>query len=161
MAAACACARSLGAESHGILAQEDTYFHVSHGRLKLRIHDSGPAELIAYERPDRSGDRWSNYRRVDVSAVPDLKEALTSALGVACVVRKRRHLFLLPDARIHLDEVETLGAFLEFEVTNEDRAVAEQVMAGLRRGFGLEKEEGIAGSYSDMIIHEAIFSDHR
>jgi predicted adenylyl cyclase CyaB len=120
--------------------------------MKLREHHPGAAELIAYERPDQKGDRWSHYQRIDVTASPGLKEALSEALGIACIVRKKRHLFLISQARIHIDEVEGLGTFLEFEVTTEDTAVAKQKMAELRRAFGLEGEEGIGGSYADLLL---------
>lgn len=149
---AVASARAIGASDHGILVQEDTYFHVSHGRLKLRLHAGGSTELIAYRRPDREGERWSDYRRIDVSAVPGLKEALSLTLGVACVVQKRRHLFLIPEARIHLDEVDGLGSFIEFEVTNEAESRAREVMEGLCASFGVRMEQGIGGSYSDLLI---------
>jgi predicted adenylyl cyclase CyaB len=151
-AIACECARALGAQPQGVLVQEDTYFVVPRGRMKLREHHPGAAELIVYERPNHKGDRWSHYERIDVTASPGLKEALSQALGVACVVRKKRHLFLISQARIHIDEVEGLGTFLEFEVTTEDSAIAEQKMAELRRGFGLDAEEGIEGSYADLAI---------
>ncbi len=149
-AIACECARALGAQPHGVLAQEDTYFMVPRGRMKLREHGSGAAELIVYERPNQKGDRWSDYQKIEVTACAGLKKAFSQALGVACVVRKERHLFLVSDARIHIDEVEGLGTFLEFEVTNEDPAIAERTMVLLRTAFGLEEEEGIGCSYADL-----------
>jgi adenylate cyclase class IV len=152
IAVVCETAQALGAAPQGILTQEDTYLVVPHGRMKLRREGTGPLELIVYQRPDRAGDRWSSYQRFSLSHAPGLAEALVRALGVLCVVRKRRHLFLVPDARIHVDEVDHLGTFLEFEVTSEYPAVAERVMAGLRRGFGLEGEGGIPGSYADLIL---------
>ena len=152
-AIACECAHALGARPHGVLVQEDTYFVVPHGRMKLREQHPGAAELIVYERPDQKGDRWSDYQRIDVTAYAGLKEALSQALGVACVVRKERHLFLISDARIHIDEVERLGTFLEFEVTNEDPVIAERTMTQLRKSFGLEGEEGIGCSYADLMVN--------
>ena len=159
-AIACETARALGAQPQGVLVQEDTYFIVPHGRLKLREHHPGAAELVVYDRPHQTGDRWSNYERIDVSGTTGLKDALSHALGVACVVRKKRHLFLTSHARIHIDEVEGLGTFLEFEVTEEDRVIAEQTMTKLRKTFGLEGEEGIAGSYSDLIVNSQLTMDY-
>ncbi len=152
-AIACECARALGALPQGVLIQEDTYFVIHHGRMKLREHHPGAAELIVYERPNQKGDRWSDYQKIDVTASPGLKEALAQALGVACVVRKKRHLFLASQARIHIDEVEGLGTFLEFEVTNEDPVIAERTMAELRKAFGLGGEEGIGCSYADLMVN--------
>jgi predicted adenylyl cyclase CyaB len=150
--AAEAAARGLGATDHGMLIQEDTYFVVPNGRLKLRVHKGGASELIAYERPNRSGERWSNYRKVDVSASAGLREALVASLGILCVVRKQRHLFLVPEARIHLDSVEGLGTFIEFEVTMEGESDAAALMAELCRAFGVRPEEGIGESYSDLVM---------
>jgi adenylate cyclase class IV len=142
----------LGALPGGVLRQTDTYFIVPHGRMKLRVHEDGPSELISYDRPDLTGERWSTYRKIDVTGAAGLKEALTGSLGILCIVKKRRFLFLTPHARIHVDEVENLGAFLEFEVTVGDVAVAEQTMAGLQKGFGVTTVNGIGGSYSDLLL---------
>lgn len=152
LAAAEKSARALAAEDRGILVQEDTYFGVPHGRLKIRVHEGGTTELIAYQRADQAGERWSDYRKIDVTQASGLKEALASTIGVWCVVRKRRHLFLVKDARIHLDDVEGLGAFIEFEVTNEDGSIAPRIMQWLCDSFGVLLEGGIGGSYSDLMM---------
>jgi predicted adenylyl cyclase CyaB len=152
IASACDRALAIGARPAGILVQEDTYFVVPHGRLKLRCHEGGASELISYVRPDTPGDRWSSYEKIDVSGSPGLKRALVSSLGVMCVVNKKRHLFLTGNARIHIDEVERLGAFLEFEVTVEDHGIAQRTMEELRKAFNLEGEKGIGNSYSDLIL---------
>src|ERR687894_175983 len=49
-----------------------------------------------------------------------LREALGAALGTTAVVAKRRRLLLWEDVRIHLDEVEGLGAFVELEAVAGD-----------------------------------------
>jgi hypothetical protein len=41
--------------------QEDTFFTVPHGRLKLRKFSSKSAELIYYEREDGPGPKESRY----------------------------------------------------------------------------------------------------
>jgi adenylate cyclase class IV len=143
-------ARLLGATPQGVLIQEDTYFPVPHGRMKLREFGDGASELIAYERPNQEGERWSTYRKVDVSGCRDLKAALCEGIGVSRIVKKKRRLFLIPGARIHLDEVENLGNFLEFEVTLPGMEEAGALMKKLMDGFGVRAEDGIAGSYADM-----------
>jgi adenylate cyclase class IV len=145
-------ARVLAAEDHGVLVQEDTYFAVPRGRLKIRVHEGGSTELIAYQRADQTGERWSDYRKIDITRTPGLGEALASTIGIWCVVKKRRHLFLVKDARIHLDEVEGLGSFIEFEVTNEDPVAAPHTMRRLCEAFGVALQEGIGGSYSDLLV---------
>jgi predicted adenylyl cyclase CyaB len=156
LAAAKESARALAAEDHGLLVQEDTYFIVPRGRLKIRVHEGGTVELIWYQRADQNGERWSDYTKIDISNTPGLKEVLAGTLGVRCVIRKRRHLFLTQDARIHLDDVEGLGSFIEFEVTNGDASVAPKVMGQLCEAFGVSLGEGIGGSYADLRLGEAV-----
>jgi adenylate cyclase len=99
-----------------IIRQEDVFFCCAAGRLKLRIFSDGSAELIAYHRPDQTGPKTCSYV---ISPVPDprsMRETLSRACGVRSVVRKRRQLFLAGRTRIHLDQVEGLGDFLELEV---------------------------------------------
>src|ERR1700761_7861128 len=76
---------ALGAEDQGVLRQRDTYFVVVTGRLKLREQDGEEAQLIAYERPDRPGERTSSYRIVEIGDAEGLRDALAAALGVRVV----------------------------------------------------------------------------
>ena len=112
--------RALGAVQSAELTQTDTFFEVPGRRLKLREFGDGRGELISYVRDDQRGPKVSNYVVADVSSPDALRDALTHALGVRGVVRKRRTLFLLGQTRIHLDEVEGLGTFVEFEVVLRD-----------------------------------------
>jgi adenylate cyclase class 2 len=106
---------ALGAEDRGVLEQRDTYFAVASGRLKLREERPGGAQLVQYERADEPGARLSRYRVVEVPDGAALAEALGAALGVAGVVAKRRRLLLWQGVRIHLDDVDGLGRFVELE----------------------------------------------
>ena len=147
-----ASARRCGAEFHGLLLQTDTYFRVPHGRLKLREIAGDRSELIYYERPDTSLERWSTYSTVQVIEPDGLREQLASALGVRVVVKKRRHLFLLDETRIHLDEVEDLGTYLEFEIPVRDQQEAYSQMKFLREQFEIDEGSIFTGSYSDLIL---------
>ena len=44
-----------------------------------------------------------------------LKKTLVMALGLVGIVQKTRYLFHYGQTRIHLDKVEKLGHFIEFE----------------------------------------------
>ncbi len=107
--------RRLGAADRGVIQQCDTYFYVGRRGLKLREETPGRPHLIQFERADRPEQRQSSYRIVQVEDGTSLRAALELALGVRGVVEKRRHLFLWRDVRIHLDEVNGLGTFVEFE----------------------------------------------
>jgi adenylate cyclase class IV len=109
-------ARELGADLYGDLRQTDTYFDAPKGRLKLRETAGYQAELIYYQREEATANRGSDYE-VAHSREPDaLRDLLSHALGVQAVVKKRRTLLSLDATRIHLDNVEGLGNFLELEV---------------------------------------------
>ena len=147
-------AQELGARLEWTKRQTDTYFHVAHGRLKLREADGQPAELIAYERPDHPAFRESAYHLVPVPDADRLKAALTAALGARVVVAKRRTLYLWHNVRIHLDEVEGLGTFIEFEAvlrTAEDEAASPGRLAHLAEVLGIREEDRISRSYSDFL----------
>jgi len=142
----------IGAEPQGVLSQLDTYFEVPHGRLKLREEEGSRPHLIAYERPDRVEERESRYRIVDVDEPEGVKAALGAALDVREVVAKERRLFLWEGVRIHLDRVDGLGDFIEFEAVADagsDLSREEAQVARLREAFEIEDADLVAGSYCD------------
>ena len=144
---------SLGASRQGELIQIDTYFRVASGRLKLREIEGSGAELIWYERPDHVAFRASDYFVVPVAHPQQMKAALARALGVRGEVRKRRQLLLWHNVRIHLDQVEELGSFIELEavITDEAEATSHERLATLTRALHIEDADRIAGSYSDLL----------
>jgi len=134
--------------------QTDTYFHVAHGRLKLREIDGQPDVLIAYDRPNSVAARLSRYHLVPVPDPAALKTALTAALGMRGVVRKRRSIYLWHNVRIHLDEVEALGTFVEFEAVlspTDDEATAHDRVRELGKVLGLQEDDYFAPSYADLM----------
>ena len=144
----------IAAVDEGTLSQLDTYFDVPRGRLKLREQAGSEAQLIAYERADDRGNAESRYRLVAVPEPAELKAALAGTLGVRVEVRKRRRLFLYEGVRIHLDEVEGLGHFIEFEgVATADRGAEAfaPLLADLRGRLGIEDDDLLAVSYSDLV----------
>jgi adenylate cyclase len=154
-------AAALGARHAGRLDQVDTYFRVAEGRLKLRelVHvapdgaRTASAELIAYVRPDDGGARVSRYTRTPVDDAAAALAALVAEHGLRGRVRKRRELWLLDATRIHLDDVEGLGAFVELETVAvgdagaSERAEHDRIAAAL----GLAADAAVAGSYVDLL----------
>lgn len=134
--------------------QDDTFFAVPHGRLKLRVFGDGSGELIHYHRPDATGPKLSDYVLAPVSEPESLREALVRGCGLLGRVRKHRILALVGPTRIHLDQVEGLGDFLELEVTlgggqaeAEGIAIAYILMARL----GVEPGQLVQGAYLDLL----------
>src|SRR3954451_1012018 len=120
-------ALTLGASDEGEIAQRDTYFGSSRARVKLREQTPGDDELIAYRRPDDDEARVSEYLRVAVPDAAALREALDAAYGTKVVVAKKRRLLLWENVRIHLDEVDGLGSYMELEgLVEGDEGLARQ-----------------------------------
>lgn len=147
-----------GAQDHGVLEQRDTYFAARAGRLKLREQRDGggasTAVLIAYERPDAAAARTSAYRLVPVPDPAALTEALAAALGVTVVVAKRRRLLLWDGVRIHLDDVEGLGTWVELEAVappESDLAAEHAKVAQLRAVLGMADERVVAEGYAALL----------
>ena len=149
-AASLKAALALGAHDEGTLHQRDIYFHAVTGRLKLReqLEPPGrPAELIGYVRPDRPDARISAYRVVTIHDPQSLAEALNDVLGVRTVVEKRRRLLMHHDTRIHLDDVEGLGTFVELESTERD----ERRVLEIKKALAITDDRLIARGYADML----------
>ncbi len=102
------------------IEQEDVFFVVPRGRLKLRILSTISAELIYYEREDHAGPKESRYVISRTSEPESLRNVLEKSLGVRGIVRKKRTLYQIDQTRIHLDEVEGLGSFAELEVVMKE-----------------------------------------
>ena len=141
-----------------IIPQEDTFFHVPKGRLKLRQLRPDLAQLVYYERPDREGPKRSNYHIYETRDPEGLKTALSLALGVRGVVRKTRYLYLVGQTRIHLDDVEGLGRFMELEVVLRDgqsETEGQSIAKELMKKLGIRKEDLIDGAYMDLLEKNA------
>lgn len=124
------------------------------GRLKLREEPDAVATLIAYERPDLAGNKESRYRLVEVPEPAELREALAAALGIAGVVGKARRLFIHEGVRIHLDRVDGLGDFIEFEgivAAGDDPRRFGVLLDSLRGSLGIRDEDLLRESYSDLL----------
>jgi adenylate cyclase, class 2 len=145
-------ALSIGASSQGTLRQIDTYFNAKSGRLKLREINGQRSELIYYQRPNARSSRYSHYSIVSLDEPGAPKSLFRSLLGVSAVVRKKRSLFLYKNARIHIDSVERLGTFVEFEVVvKRGKRQARELMKFLMKEFGINKKMLLGGSYSDLV----------
>jgi homotetrameric cytidine deaminase len=147
-------ALAAGARDHGVLRQRETYFAVARGRLKLREEEPGGATLISYRRPDGAAARVSDYRLVPVADADGLRAALAEACGVRVEVRKHRRLLLWETVRIHLDEVEGLGGFLELEAVaapGSDLQRERAQVAHLRDALQIGDDALREGSYADAV----------
>lgn len=137
-----------------VFEQEDTFFHCPRGRLKLRTFSDGCGELISYLREDTAAPRESRFVRSPIDDPGSLAEALTDTLGVLGVVRKRRTLYRIGQTRVHLDEVDRLGTFIELEVVLGADQSAEQggaIARSLMTDLGISCNDLIPHAYLDLL----------
>ncbi len=135
------------------LRQVDTYFPVPRGRLKLREVAGHAAQLIRYERPDLAAVKSSRVSLVGIEDGPALRALLAAALGIHARVAKTREIWRWEGVQIHLDTVETLGTFVEFEETVEEPNALDQAMSHLRRlmaELGVRENDLVDRSYGDL-----------
>jgi len=147
-------AASLAGQQPDLILQEDIFFNVPKGRLKLRKFTSELGELIYYERENSLLPKESHYQRSRTNEASTLQETLAGALGIRGVVRKKRRLYMVGQTRIHLDEVEDLGSFLELEVVMDLEQSLEdgvQIAHGLMEQLGVNEEDLIDGAYIDLL----------
>jgi predicted adenylyl cyclase CyaB len=136
------------------IRQDDTFFECRSGRLKLRTFASGEGELIFYRRSDEHGPKESFYVRTPSAAPDSLRETLALAYGVVGRVRKNRTLFIAGRTRIHLDNVENLGHFLELEVVlreDESTDVGVREAHELMQRLGVTPSQLIDRAYVDLL----------
>jgi len=154
LAALEALAAALADQGPIAIAQDDTFFHCAHGRLKLRRFAATQGELIFYRRADALGPKESFYLRTPTAEPDALRDLLAAAHGISGRVIKQRTLYLAGRTRIHLDRVQGLGSFMELEVVLADD---EPTAAGLQEAQALMARLGIApgqlveGAYADLL----------
>lgn len=122
--------------------------------LKLREEHPGRPHLIQFERASEPQQRESRYRIIEVEDGPMLSAALAAAIGISVVVAKRRRLFLWRDVRIHLDNVERLGRFVELEAVappDSDLVHEYQLIAELRDALAITNARLVAVGYAEQL----------
>ena len=146
---------SHGAEYRGTDHQTDTYFLVSHGRLKLR---EGNIEnnLIYYERDNQAGPKASFFRLVKVEDAAGLKAALTSSCGIKVVVTKKREIYYIGNVKFHIDDVPGLGSFVEIEAGNILADLSREALQSqcdeYMAQLNIRPEDLVELSYSDLMM---------
>jgi adenylate cyclase, class 2 len=144
------------AQYKGTDHQKDTYFVVSHGRLKLRegnIENS----LIHYFRDNVDEPKASDVFVCKNNTDELFKELLIRALGILVVVDKVREIYFIDNVKFHLDKVDGLGEFVEIEAIGNHDSNLDDLMHQCRfylNLFEIQKSELITHSYSDLLIQK-------
>ena len=145
--------RNKHARFAGLDRQVDTYFRVPNGRLKLRQGNIENA-LIAYQRPDQAGPKTSDVALAPVTNGGNLRSVLERALGVLVTVDKQREIYYIENVKVHIDQVEGLGGFVEIEAAgqaDERDRLLEQCREYMRL-FNIREKDLVERSYSDLLL---------
>jgi len=143
--------KAMGAHKQGTYRQVDTYFNVQTGRLKLREIDGEPtAKLVYYEREDIPDLKMSDILILEIPDPATLKAILQRSIGVKVTVTKQREIYQHQGTQIHLDNVEDLGTFIEFERPITDLPEDRETLKKLMEKLEIRPGDLITGSYSDL-----------
>lgn len=152
-------AAALATEPPLIYRQQDFFYDVPNGRLKLRqFDDHTPAELIFYQRDDRDGPKVSYYSRSPVTNPEAMHTLLAQALNTRGIVNKERHVYIVGRTRINLDRVDGLGDFIELEVLlaeDDDEAGGEQEAEEWFERLGVVSSDLVPVAYVDLLSEPA------
>lgn len=139
-----------------LLYQHDAFLRSPKGRLKLRWVN-GCGQLIYYERADEAGPKVSTFSIAPVADFDAMRETMAQGLGQLGEVKKRRKLFIVGQTRVHVDQVEGLGDFVELEVCmREGQTVSEgeQIAHELMGNLGISESDLITGAYTDLLAQQ-------
>ena len=145
--------KNLPAEFVKDINQKDIYYTIQGSLLKLRVEDEGEC-LIKYNRDEVNPDSFSDYEVIYLKT-SGTEKFFSSVFTVEAIVQKKRSLYLYNNTRIHLDTVQDLGTFMEFEtlVINgmED---AKKRFNFLIDKFEIDTTKQIKCSYRDLILNK-------
>ena len=134
--------------------QVDTYFKARKGRLKIR---EGTIEnsLIYYNRENKKGPKKSKVLMVKLKKNNDIKEILKEVLKVSAVVDKKREIYFIKNIKFHIDNVRSIGKFMEIEAIDENGKIGRKKLLSQCRYylklFKINKSSMVNCSYSDML----------
>lgn len=144
---------SIGAVHAESLAQTDTYYRVPDAKLKKRETVGRPPEYVFYTRATRTKPKLSHF--TIYSQQQAIERFGSSPLPVLTSVKKLRELWVYQGVRIHIDAVDRLGNFIEFEaLVTPDRNLARchELMDTLREALSPAMGEAIAVGYAELAL---------
>lgn len=147
--------KRFGAILAAAVSHHDTYFRVPDGRLMRREAEGEPVEYVLYRRIDRAAPTVSSFTILSENEARRRLGATDPPVWVE--VRKQREIWLLADARVHVDQVEGLGWFIEIDVLvtrRRSERTCRDLIAKIREALGPCLGGLIATSYADMVATE-------
>jgi predicted adenylyl cyclase CyaB len=150
--------KALKAEHIGNFQQTDIYFNTPKGRLKLRQTSNKTIQLIYYEREDVAKPKRSEVFVMDLPDGRAVAALLKRILRVKATVKKRREIYRYRGTQIHLDTVDSLGCYVEFErkTSNTKKEIerATKALKALLQTLEINPKNLEKSSYSDLVSHK-------
>ncbi|XP_014471808.1 PREDICTED: uncharacterized protein LOC106742947 [Dinoponera quadriceps] len=145
-----------GSNNAIVIKQHDTFFKAAEGRLKIRQFEDNTAEYIFYKRPNVLGPKLCSYNKITLNTDTTelLLNILSESMGVVGVVKKIRQLFIVGQTRIHIDQVDGLGNFVELEVVlqeDQDVETGQKIANDLMQALSVTNDDLIAEAYIDLL----------
>jgi len=150
---AIACLRKLNAISIGTSFQVDSCYRLSAGRLLKREIEGEPTEWIAYQRDDSPQARVCRFTVYSENEAHD--RFGTRSMTLWTQVRKRRELWITGSVRVHIDMVDRIGWFVEFEALvspKQNATHCRKLIEAVRNQMRIALGEPISVSYSDLAV---------
>jgi predicted adenylyl cyclase CyaB len=142
------------AKFHGIDNQLDIYFQVNNGRLKLRKGQIESA-LVFYKRDNKKGVKVSEYYLYHSKNFDKLELILRESIDILVEVRKKREMYFIDNVKFNLDEVESLGRFIEIEAITDNESEftrLHKLVESYIKNLKIKETNLQSHSYSDLIL---------
>jgi predicted adenylyl cyclase CyaB len=123
--------------------------------LKLRQINGEKTQLIYYERENTEKPKRSDVFIVEIPESKAFAALLKRILRVRATVKKTREIYWFERTQIHLDMVDSLGCYVEFERktpnTMEEIERSTKLLEGLMETLEIDPENLEKLSYSDLV----------
>uniref|UniRef100_A0A1I7XUI8 CYTH domain-containing protein n=1 Tax=Heterorhabditis bacteriophora TaxID=37862 RepID=A0A1I7XUI8_HETBA len=142
--------------------QEDVYFNVPTGNLKLRImHPNRCGQLIFNSLSKQSGHKLSESQVTEVEDVYSIRATLGAALGERGAITKKRRVFVMDDVRIYLDDVDQIGQFIDIAVnlSSSDPEQCYKRATSIRTRLNIREDSIVPTAYLDLLMENLSFSE--
>ncbi|GAB4516264.1 MAG: hypothetical protein Tsb0013_20840 [Phycisphaerales bacterium] len=147
--------KRLGGVHASTVVHCDTYYRVIDGTLLKREIEGEAPEFIHYLRSPEVRPRHTRFTLYSEEQAVERFGA--RPIPVWVIVEKRREIWVVDGVRVHLDEVEDLGTFVELEVLvtpGRDARACEAKLARLRAALGPFVGEPVARGYAELMALE-------
>ena len=147
--------KALKAKHVGTFQQTDIYFNVPEGRLKLRQTNDEKTQLIYYKRENISEPKESKVFLIEIPKSKTFPALLKKILKAKATVKKKREIYWYEKTKIHLDTVDSLGCYVEFErktsATQKEIERNKRLLEKLMETLEIDFEKLEKMSYGDLV----------